>query len=390
MLHRVVVAHNHYQMPGGEDRVFASEIAMLQAHGHNVTRFEDHNDRIRVMHPVSTAAATIWNQRAFSRLQALLAQVRPSLVHFHNTFPLISPAAYHAARRQGAAVVQTLHNYRLLCPAATFFREGAPCQQCVDSNSLLPSLQHGCYRQSRAATGYVAAMLSFHRWLGSWIQSVDVFIALSDFARQKFIEGGLPADRILVKHNFVASDPGMGDRDDGYALFVGRLTVEKGLNVLLDAWRQLHDVPLKIVGSGPLFGSVQLPNVHWLGQLDQSKTISVMQRARILIFPSIWFEAAPMVILEAFATGLPVLASDLGAMRDIVSNGRNGLRFRAGDVAHLVESVRRVWNHSAELYNMRRNARLTYEQSYTPEINYPRLLDVYRAAMARAAGRSAV
>ena len=225
---KVLSLHNYYRQSGGEDQVFASEAALLEQNGHTVLRHEEHNDRIR---PVAIGAArdAVWSDTSYRRLQLLARSTAIDVAHFHNTFPQISPSGYYAVRRSGIPVVQTLHNFRLICASATLSRNGSVCESCIETKSLLPAIAHACYRNSRPATAALATMLAVHRAAGTYRKQVDLYIALSEFARRKFIEGGLPQDRIVVKPNFVSPDPGAGEGRGDYALFVGRLSEEKGM-----------------------------------------------------------------------------------------------------------------------------------------------------------------
>jgi glycosyltransferase involved in cell wall biosynthesis len=329
--------------------------------------------------------ATLWNQAVYRELRALIRRERPQVAHFHNTFPLISPAAYYAARAEGVPVVQTLHNYRLLCPNALFFREGRVCEDCLGKTFPWPGVAHACYRGSRPASGTIAAMLSAHRTLGTWKGAVNLYIALTEFARRKFVEGGLPSEKIVVKPNFVHPDPGMGQGRGDYVLFVGRLSKEKGLDTLLAAQEQLgKEVQLKLVGDGPLAPRVaeaaRRQKLEWLGQLPKDQVLGLMKEARALIFPSLWYEGFPMVIAEAYAVGLPVIASDLGSMSSLIDHRRTGLRFRPGDPKDLAAQVRWAVAHPAELGLMRRAARAKFEAEYAAERNYQLLLEIYERA----------
>lgn len=369
--------------------MFAAEGDLLEAHGHRVFRYTRHNDRVAEMGRPALAGATVWNGAVYRDLRALIRRKRPHVAHFHNTFPLISPAAYHAARAEGVTVVQTLHNYRLLCPNALFFREGRACEDCLGKTLPWPGVVHACYRGSRPSSGAVAAMLATHRAVGTWTQAVDAYIALTEFARQKFVQGGLPAHRVVVKPNFVGSDPGVGE-GGGYALFVGRLSKEKGVGTLLASWQRLQGkVPLKIVGDGPLAPEVakaaeRLGGVEWLGRQAKDRVITLMKAAQSLVFPSVWYEGFPMVIAEAYAVGLPVIASDLGSMSSLIEHGRTGLRFRPGDPEDLAAQVEWASEHPAELERMRRGARAEFEAKYDAERNYQMLTGIYRTAVGRA------
>jgi glycosyltransferase involved in cell wall biosynthesis len=238
---KILAIHNSYQQPGGEDQVFLAETSLLERYGHQVVRYSKHNDRAAGMNRLALAGTALWNNSTYRDLRVLIRRERPDVAHFHNTFPLVSPAGYYAAKAEGVPVVQTLHNYRLLCPNALFFRDGGVCEDCMGKAITWPGVVHKCYRGSRAASGLVTAMLATHRALRTWTDMVDVYIALTEFARRKFIEGGLPEERMTVKPNFVDPDPGPGTSDDGHALFVGRLSPEKGVDTLLAAGNALED-----------------------------------------------------------------------------------------------------------------------------------------------------
>ena len=381
----ILVAHTHYQQPGGEDGVFTAEAALLRERGHEVLALTFHNQELDCMPPWRQGLVTLWNQEAYQRVREAIRQHRPDLVHVHNTFPLASPAVIHAAKAEGVPVVMTLHNYRLLCVNALFFREGRVCEDCL---GRLPwrGVVHGCYRDSRLASLGVASMLALHRALGTW-NLVDRFIALTEFARQKFVEGGLPAEKIVVKPNFVHPDPGPGEGRGGYALFVGRLSPEKGVRTLLRAWGLLGGrVPLKVVGDGPLAGEVReaarrLPGVEWLGRKSPEEVYALMGEAAFLVFPSEWYEGFPRVLAEALAKGLPILATALGSQASIVADGRTGLHFRPGDPEDLAAKVEWLLLHPEELRRMRREARAEYEAKYTAERNYQLLMEIYGQAL---------
>ena len=391
----VLAVHTYYQQPGGEDQVFAAERDLLEAHGNRVITFTADNQQIEQMNSVSTAATTIWSRSAYRELRALVRLHRPDVVHFHNTFPLISPAAYYAAHAEGVPVVQTLHNFRLVCPAATLFRSGAPCEDCVGRMVAWPGVLHGCYRGSRSATAGVTAMLAGHRLAGTWNRAVDRYIALTAFARDRLIAGGLPAERVVVKPNFVSSGIDVGRHQGGYALFVGRLAPEKGIGTLLDAWsRQPGERRLKIVGDGPLAGSVasaaaRMPGLEWLGRRERSEVIELIQDAAMLVFPSAWYEGFPMVIAEAYAAGLPIIASRLGSMTSLIRDGETGLHVRPCDAADLAAKMTWLFDHPEVRERMGRAARHLFEDDYAPEKNYRLLMDIYRDVISeRTAGRS--
>jgi glycosyltransferase involved in cell wall biosynthesis len=387
---KVFLIHNRYQTYGGEDSVFAAESALLQARGHSVAEHLEDNRDLHNVSPLRAACNTIWSQGSRKRLEDLLRSARPDVAHFHNTFLKISPAGYYACRAANVPVVQTLHNYRLLCPTATFYRQGQICEECLGRTPPWPGVLHACYRASRSKTAVVAAMLTVHRWLGTWHDNIDVYIALTHFARDRFIKGGLPAEKIVVKPNFVHPDPGERTEEGTYALFVGRLTAEKGVETILNAWAELGRIPLRIVGTGPLLpkvvSSVQeqgLAHVEILGEKPRSEVMMLMKAARFLVVPSRCYEGFPMTVAEAFACGVPVIASRLGALQEIVDDQRTGMLFKPGDAADLAAKVEGAWTEQKRTSALAQEARRDYERKYTPHANYEILMEIYTRAAER-------
>jgi glycosyltransferase involved in cell wall biosynthesis len=384
---RVLLGHNYYQLPGGEDNVFSAEASMLESFGHEVTRYTRHNDELNDFGRFKTAAVTLWNRSSAADVVRMVERERPDVCHFHNTFPLISPSVFDALGRLGIPVTMTLHNYRLVCPGAVLMREGRICEECVGTTVPWRAVTNSCYRQSSAASAGVSAMLSLHHLLGTWKRKIDLYIALTEFARRKFIEGGLPAEKIAVKPNFVHPDPGFSDDRATHALFVGRLSSEKGIATLLEAWKLTGGrVSLRIAGDGPMADEVRraaevIPGVQWLGPLQRADVLREMKQASMLIFPSIWYEGLPLTVLEAFATGLPVIASNLGSMPEVISDGLTGLLFEPGSPQQLAEKVLWADSHAADMRAMYFAARRVFEQKYTRQKNHELLMRCYRSAM---------
>lgn len=382
----VLIVHNFYQQAGGEDQVFADETKLLRDHGHAVEQFTVHNDDVAQMGKLRLARKTIWNRDSYHAIRAAVRRHSAQVVHFHNTFPLISPAGYKAARDEGAAVVQTLHNYRLMCPTATFYRDGHVCEDCLGRFVPWPGVLHKCYRGNRGASAAVAAMLTVHRARRTWHDGVDRFIALTEFSRQKFIQGGLPAQKISVKPNFVDPDPGVGPGGGG-ALFVGRLTDEKGVRTLILAWTTHRPaLGLKIAGDGPLRDEVVAASngnsVEFLGRRPLAEIYDLIGSADLLVFPSQWYEGLPRTIVESFAKGTPVLASRLGSMQELVADGRTGLLFEPGDADDLHAKLADAVSSSARLLQMRRECRQEYLARYTAAENIDLLMKIYQQAIA--------
>lgn len=385
---RILSIHNSYKIRGGEDESRESEERLLREMGHTVDLYEESNTRIAELNPAKLALRTLWSQQSYQTVQHKLRQNPCDLIHVQNFFPLISPSVYYAAQSQGVPVIQTLRNYRLICPNGLFFRDGRVCEDCLGKSVPYPGVIHACYRQDRGATAATAAMLTLHRTMGTW-DRVNLFIALSKFARQKFIEAGFPADKIIVKPNFVHPDPGPGSGSGGYVLYVGRLSVEKGLDVLISAWEHLSaKVPLKIVGEGPLEELVmaatkRMPQIEWLGRRPIAEVHTLMGEAMFLIFPSKWYETFGRVAIEAFAKGTPVIASNIGAISELIDPPKNGLCFNPGDPQDLAEKIEWCLKHSKLVREMRRYARAEYESKYTAEQNYHQLIEIYNRARSK-------
>ena len=384
---RILAIHNHYQQPGGEDQIFATETMLLESKGHEVIRYTLDNDQISNFNPLHLAKNTLWNSKVYRDLRVIIQQKKPQIAHFHNTFPLISPSAYYAAKEEGVAVVQTLHNYRLLCPNALFFRDGKICEDCLGKPIHIPGVIHACYRHSRSASAMVAATTNFHSLLGTWTKAVDRFIVISQFAMNKFIQGGLPAEKLSLKRNFLYPAPNIGEGRGGYAVYVGRLSIEKGLDVLLKAWQLLNNkIPLKILGDGPMASLVKeaklrMPEIEWLGRQPTEEVYKVVGDATFLVFPSEWYETFGQVAIEAFAKGTPVVASDIGAISELINPNQNGLLFRAGDSIDLAGKINSLLEYPHKSAKMRIAARAEFESKYTGERNYERLLEIYRIAL---------
>jgi len=385
---KILILHNQYQMPGGEANVFSAEAALLRAHGHDVTCYTKHNEAIDGMTKFSLARVSLWNHSVYKEIRSIIQRHSPQVLHFHNTFPLISPAAYYASKKEGVPVVQTLHNYRLLCLNALLYRNGGICEKCLNRFIPWPGLKYACYRNSHMMSGGVATMLVLHRALRTWKRTVDRYIAPTDFSRRKLISGGLPPGKIVVKPNFLQPDPGCGTAKGGFGLFVGRLSSEKGIETLLKAWLSLPKVQMKIVGDGPYMANARkfigdngLDSIEILGQLDRDKTIELVKRADFLVVPSGCYETFGLVFIEAFACGTPVIASRMGTCGEIVDHGRTGLHFEAGNAGELVEMVEQLHGSPELAETLSRQGRLEYERYYTAEKNYKILMEIYKGVI---------
>lgn len=388
---RVVCVCNRYALRGGEEEVFEAEAALLAGQGCHVLPVS-----IKTQPPVSPieklkiGMRTTWSGDWHRKMEKILAQERPDIVHVHNVFPVMSPAIFYACKSAGVPVVQTLHNYRLLCPGSLFYRNGKVCEECL-GGGLHHGVQHGCYRNSRMQTAAVVMMLGAHRALGTWDSKIGGYIALTEFARRKFLEGGLPKERVFVKPNFLEPDPGLREGGGAGAVFVGHLGQQKGVSTLLEAWRLLpQEYRLRVIGEGPMLEDLlamkrdwNLTGVSIEGRVPRSQSIAAIRGAQFLIFPSAWFECFPLTLIESFACGVPVVASNLGAMAEIVDSGRTGIFFQPGDAADLAEKIRWAFSHPDQLQAMSGECRNEYMAKYTATQNFNQLMKIYEAVMGR-------
>lgn len=381
---RVLLLHNRYQISGGEDSCVNEEAAALGKAGVIVHKVEVSNDHIRgLAQQAITAVNTAYSFTSRTLVSRAISAFQPDVVHVHNFFPVLSPSVYDASPR--VPFIQTLHNYRTICPAAVLFRNGNTCEECLGKTVPWPAVKYACYRGSRAGSLSVAASLAVHSLRNTWKSRVSRFIALTEFARDIFLQHlNLRREQIVVKPN-ASSDTGMGDGEGGYALYVGRLSSEKGIATLLKAAELGFGVPVKVVGEGAMSGQVadaaSRGLLEYLGKLPRTGITALMKHARVLLLPSLWYEGLPMVIPEAYATGLPIIASNLGALPSLILDRQTGLLVQPGDACALAEAVRRIVSCEAWEATLRANSRATYEALYRPEQNLQHLLTIYKAAI---------
>ncbi len=383
---RILLAHNFYRSsaPSGEDEVVRSEHRLLMENGFEVIPFTRFNDNLRAgaLGALAAAFSNAWSFASVEALRRSIAEHRPDIAHFHNTFPQISPAAYDACREAGVPVVQTLHNYRMFCANGLLNRAGAACESCL-GRAPLPALLHGCYRGSRVATAGMVIGSSLHRARRTYQTKVDRYVVLTEFARQRFIAHGIPAERLVVRGNSLPHDPGVGRGGGGYALYAGRLTAEKGVRTLIRAWRRTSAIPVRIAGDGELRAELEreacnLP-VEFLGRVTPERVLTLMKDAEMLVVPSECYEGFPRVVVEAFATGTPIVAADLGGLGELVDE-RAGIKFASGDANALANAVTQLRQAPALRQNLRRANRRRFEREYSPAMAMASLQSVYRDA----------
>lgn len=379
---RIVIVHNAYQQRGGEDAVVEDEAHLLSQNGHAVHLYTRHNDEIHSSSVPLTVRDALWSPRTVHELTQRIDEFRPDLLHVHNTFPLISPSVYYVASRKQLSVVQTLHNFRFHCPQAMLLRDGRVCEDCL-GRLPWPAILHRCYRGSFGQTAVVAGMLALHRSLGTFDGRISRYIALSRFSRDKFVEAGIPEQRISIKPNFVDVAPPDTDAPRVGALFVGRLSPEKGTKVLAEVAAMRPNASIDVIGTGPEEKALgTTPGIRLLGWQDPHALYSKLRKAAYLVMPSVWYETFGKTLIEAFACGTPVIASRLGAMAEIVRDGELGLLFEPGNSADLSEKMMWAERNPTRMRQMGEAARREYETRYTPQINIKLLIDIYRQTIA--------
>ncbi len=383
---KVLIIHNFYQIAGGEDSVLENEIDLLENHGNSIIHFTVDNTRINSFFEKFTVMFNVpFSFFHYRKVKSLLLKENPDVVHVHNYFPLLSPSIFFACKSANVPVVHTLHNYRAVCPTALLMSEGMINEKSLKGKSWW-TVYKRVYRNSFVGSLALASMVELHKWIGTWQTKVDRFIALTEFSRQKYIEAGWPGDKIVVKPNFI-SDPFenevINNKKDGYALYVGRLSEEKGINVLLDAWGSFT-FPLKIIGDGLLNNLVSINSlsaIEYLGQKDKEDVLKFIKNADFIVMPSTCYETFGMVIIEAFSCGTPVIVSRLGSLESIVKNRVTGLHFEVGNHIDLAQKVQWMIDNPEQVSEMGKNARQEYLAKYTANKNYPLLLDIYKQAI---------
>ncbi|MCY2974489.1 MAG: glycosyltransferase [Planctomycetota bacterium] len=385
---KIIAAHNYYQQRGGEDQCFEDQVRVLRANGHDVREHVVHNDSIDHASKLKVAVNTLWSRTAYRSFQQAIDDFQPDVVHAINTFPLLSPSIFYAAMKRGVPVVHEVANYRLACAGTYLLRDGKICEKCVGAILPLAAIKHRCYRESLSGSAVVASSIALHRLLKTWHRVVDGFMCPSEVTKQKLIEMGLPGEKIYVKPNALDNDPGIGEGPAEFAVFVGRLSPEKGLSTVLRAWKDNPDLPkLKVIGNGPLAESIRNAarsdeRIEWLGRLPLSELLDVVGRANCLLMPSIWYESFGRTTVEAFAKGTPVVGSRIGGTAEIIDEGRTGWLFQPGDADEFTAKIKMAMNLSQEEAGRFRQAtRQEYLTKYTSQSNYSRLIEVYELAI---------
>jgi len=379
---KILFVHNFYQHAGGEDQVLKAEMDLMKSHGHHVESYTVHNDQIQSKwDKIKIAWRLPYSPSSYVRFTELLKQMKPDVVHCHNFFPRLTPSIFDACKDLKIATVLTLHNYRLICPSATLMRHGKPWELSIEKSPYW-TVPYKVYRNSLLGTAALARMIQSNRKKGTWTTKLDRIITLTHFAKNKFISAGFSPNNLVVKPNFIQDPIDSSIQRKNYAVFIGRLSSEKGVEFLLNFWPE-NGIELKIIGSGPLFDSLpkNRKNVSIMGPKPNDHVINEIQGAQFMVMASQWYEGFPMVLVEALACGTPALVTKLGGMAEIIDHEQNGLHFELGNKSDFIDCVNRLSSEPEWCKTLGENGRKKYESLYTPEKNYQQLNQIYLEAI---------
>ncbi|MBF0384962.1 MAG: glycosyltransferase family 4 protein [Candidatus Omnitrophica bacterium] len=390
---KILLGHNYYQNSGGEDLVYRDEVSLLRSNGFEVLEFTRNNDYFESLSIPGKIKALFnlgWSNKSYSDIKKSIRAFKPDIAHFHNIFYHLTPSVYSACKEEGVPVVQTLHNFRIFCSNGLMLRRGLNCEICLE----LPSFKavfHRCYRSSAFLTYLIYQMLIKHNKKKTWHEQISTFIALSEFSREKFVRFGIKEEKIMVRPNFVFPtdvDVPLPKKKGGYALYMGRMSGEKGVEKLIEAWREIKGIPLYLAGNGPeeefyfrLVKEKNISNVKFLGYIDGSEKINLLREARFIVVPSLCYENSPRIISEAFSMAVPVIANKTGSLIEIISDGKTGLLFDIRINGDLKEKAEALWDNDTLINKMSQNAFNEYRIKYSPQASFNMLCDIYKRTL---------
>jgi len=383
---KILILHNRYKFAGGEEAVVDAEANLLRYQGHKVILFELSNEALEncsIFQKLLLPFRCLWSFSSFRKIRRIIKEEKPDVAHIHNTFFLMSPSVYYACRSRKIPVVQTLHNFRFICPLATLYRDGKICRECL-GRGLMMSIKHKCGSKSWLWTLAMLSVINLHQKNKTFKRYIDKYIALSNFSRQQFIQAGYDGKKIEVKPNFINFDPGARKEVGNYALYVGRISPEKGLDVLLEAWKKTGHLELKIAGNGKeleefrLYSKRNSLNINFLGQISNAEVFKLIKKSLAVIIPSRCNENFPRIVVETFACGVPLIASRSGALAEIIEDGKTGWLFDSGNSNDLAEKVNYADRERGAVKLLGENARKEFEAKYTVNKNYEILMSIYK------------
>lgn len=401
---KIVIVHNQYKSRGGEETVFDLEYALLKENGNEIYPFLDDNKTLEMKGLFAKFALglnTIWSLKAYRTFYHFLKKYKPDIIHVHNTFPKLSPSIYWAANKLQIPVVQTLHNYRFTCANGLLLRDQKPCEACVGKKVPLPALKYNCYRNSKSATAAIVGMQVVNRMIGTYKNKVNIYITLTEFFKTLMVRSGLPEEKIMVKPHFIPdpyelldsqktlNDMTSKGKSSKQIVFVGRLAYEKGLDLLLDAWSRLatHDYNLVIIGQGPERAKLenqykQFPNIIWRGFLERKEVLEEVYKSKFTVISSRTYETFSLVLIEAFALGVPAIVPNHAGFPEVRSSTETGILYSPGNVEDLHSALSQAIHIEDETWHTwSQQARQIYVQKYSPEVNYEHLLNIYEHAI---------
>ncbi len=395
---KILAIHNFHRKgsASGDDQVFKSETALLKNHGNTVIQYTISNDTFDnkgITGKVVSTFGMLWSFKNYRAVQKLIKKEKPDIIHIHTFFPLLSPSVLYAAKRLDVPVVATLHDTRFICPCATSLRKMKLCNKCGDGH-YFRMYKYGCFKNSKMQSLLVAGIFKYHRIRKSFYKQIDKYICLNDNQIELLKGIGFDKTKIVKKYNFVPDTEANVEavKIEGipkkYVVFYGRIGEEKGVRILMQIWEQIKDIPLVVMGSGPLEKEFKLwaekkDHVYFLGYIEHNKCLSIVKGGEFVIFPSIWYEGCSMVEIETESLGNALIATNLGFSAEAIKDGMNGYKVELGDVTGFVKYIRKLWKNPDDCQKLGENARKDYEANYLPEDNYKQLMKIYEDTIKR-------
>lgn len=394
---KILVVHNLHRSgsASGDDQVFKSETKLLQQKGIEVIPYTVINDKFDQAGPIGKIMMTLgmmWSLENYKKIEEIIEREKPDMMHVHTFFPLLSPSILYAAKKNNVKVVATLHDTRFICPCATSLRNGKICNLCGDGN-YFRMVKYGCFKNSRIMSLAVAAIFKYHRIRKSFYKQIDKYICLNDEQIQLLKEIGFEENKIVKKYNFV-QDAGCSTVEipdkykipDRFVVFYGRIGEEKGIKILQNVWDNIEDIPLVVMGGGPLEQEFEVwaekkSNIFYLGYVPHEICMTIAGKAEFALMPSIWYEGCSMVAIETESLGIPLITTDIGFFKEAIQNGINGMKIPLEDEQGFREAVIDFWKNPQKVKKMGENARSDYEQKYVPEDNMKQLFEIYASVL---------
>lgn len=391
---KILAIHNFHRKgsASGDDQVFRSETDLLESHCHHVVKYSvcnDEFDNLGIAGKIASTLGMLWSFKNYRCVKDIIKKEKPDVVHIHTFFPLLSPSVLYAAKKNGCKIVATLHDTRFICPCATSLRGTELCNKCGDGH-YFRMCRYKCFKGSGLQSFLVAIIFKYHRIRKTFYKQIDKYICLNENQMKLLKEIGFEPKKMIKKYNFVfdansdLKKQKLSGLPERYAVFYGRIGEEKGIRVLTNVWEQLSDIPLVVMGSGPLEDDFKSwaeehENVYFLGYTQHDKCMSIVKESEFVVFPSIWYEGCSMVEIETESLGKPLIATELGFSVEAIENGYNGFKVKLGDVQGFVKKIRYLWENPDLCKSMGQNARRDYESKYMPEDNYKQLIDIYES-----------